>query len=119
MGGNMASVRMRLDRIAFSAALITICASPPVLAQSAEDAGDSINEIIVTAQKRNQNLRDVPIAITAMSGEMLQEKGLTNVTDLPDFVPGICMNTPGGGSNVAINIRGIGQQDANRRLTEL
>lgn len=107
----MTILRSGLDGIAFSALLAAMCAPSAVMAQSGDDADVAMNEIIVTAQKRDQNLRDVPIAITAMSGEMLQEKGLNNVTDLPDLVPGVRMNTPGGGSNVAISIRGIGQQD--------
>lgn len=102
----MVLVKKASVRLLAASAMLT-CAMVPGIAH----AQDSSDDIIVTAQKRNENLRDVPIAITALSGSELEQKGLNNITDLPDLVPGVRMNTPGGGSNVAISIRGVGQQD--------
>ena len=49
-------------------------------AQSTETAAPSNSEIVVTAQFRAQNLQDTPLAITAVSGELLAARGQTNVT---------------------------------------
>lgn len=67
-----------------------------------------IEVITVTAQKREESSRDVPIAITAMSGDTLRELGATDFDDMLDFVPGVHFakrGTPGENSFV---IRGMG-----------
>ena len=46
-----------------------------------------LEEIIVTAQKREQSLQDVPLSILAISGEEIQEGGFENMEDLATFVP--------------------------------
>lgn len=73
--------------------------------------GDVAQEIIVTAQKREQNVRDVPITMTALSGPAIKSSGLTTAMDLPDLVPGVRSTTPGGGAYTTTIIRGVGQQD--------
>lgn len=62
-------------------------------------------EIVVTAQKREENLQDVPIAITAITGENLIRTGISNVEDLQFFVPGVSVTND---AMAIINIRGIG-----------
>src|ERR1700752_2353932 len=81
--------------------------------QAAE--GAAIEEIVVTAQKREENVQDVPIAITALSAKSLEAKGLTNVTQIADFAPNVQMDntSPFAGSSQVLSayIRGIGQND--------
>ena len=75
-------------------------------AQSAND-GTGLDEIVVTAQKREQNLQDVPIAVTALSGETLQANRVTNVSDLSGLAPGVQVRAAAGGSQLAsFTIRG-------------
>ena len=62
-------------------------------------------EIVVTAQKREENLQDVPIAVTAVTGENLLKIGISNVEDLQFFVPGVSVTND---AMAIINIRGIG-----------
>ena len=50
---------------------------------------EGIAEIVVTAQRRVQNLQDVPVAVTAVAGELLLERGVANLTDLPNLSPGL------------------------------
>lgn len=69
-------------------------------------ASSSIEEVIVTAQRREQNIQDVPISITALSGEKLQSVGITNYMGLQDVTPGFQSNSTGGFANPVI--RGIG-----------
>ena len=75
----------------------------------------NLEEIVVTARKKAENLQDSPISITALSGERLEDMGLTRVTKLQDVTPNLVFqNTPtfsGVGNNAAVYIRGIGQRD--------
>ena len=49
--------------------------------------GRVLEEIIVTAQKRAQNLTDVPISVSALSGEKLRDAGIENLSDLSEYAP--------------------------------
>lgn len=70
---------------------LSIVASEPALAQEA--SADGIGDIIVTAQKRGENLQKVPIAITALTAEALDQSGLSSTTDLQAAVPGLVFST--------------------------
>ena len=68
-----------------------------------------LEEVIVTAQKRAESLQDVPVAVTAISGDKIVEAGILDLQDLTNYVPNVVMfNSPGGGSPGRIYIRGIG-----------
>jgi outer membrane receptor protein involved in Fe transport len=69
----------------------------------------TVEEVIVTAQKRAQRLVEVPVAITAMSGEEVQQKGLTNIQDIAFAVPGMALREDGPGS-YQIFMRGLSNQ---------
>lgn len=85
----------------------------PAAAQTAEDASANVGEtIIVTATKRSENILDVPIAITALTGDELEQRGITTVSDLQYAVPGLTMREDGPGSNT-IFLRGIVNQYGN------
>ncbi|MGI9287079.1 MAG: TonB-dependent receptor, partial [Pseudomonadales bacterium] len=68
-----------------------------------------LEEVVVTAQKRTESLQDVPIAVTAVSGEKIAEAGIQGMEDLSSYVPNFNLFiSPGGGSPARIFIRGIG-----------
>jgi outer membrane receptor protein involved in Fe transport len=69
----------------------------------------TLEEIIVTAQKREQKLIDVPVAITALSGVELEQRGLSSVQDISFAVPGLTMREDGPGS-YTIFMRGLSNQ---------
>jgi iron complex outermembrane receptor protein len=73
---------------AISAALIAGVASGPLLAQE-----PVLEEVIVTATKRAESVMDVPLAITAMSGEFIRDTNLNDIKDLIAFTPGITGNS--------------------------
>jgi len=73
---------------AISVALISGVASGPLLAQEL-----ALDEIIVTATKRAESVMDVPLAITAMSGQTIRDLNLNDVKDLIAFTPGITGNS--------------------------
>jgi len=87
---------------------LLIHSSPAVLAMQLE-------EVVVTARKVEENLQDVPIAVSAFTGKDLEAKGLTNIAQVGNFTPGLEMDPTAAisGSSAAITtfIRGIGVSD--------
>lgn len=79
--------------------------SYPVLAQTRDGGG--LDEIVVTAQKREQRMQDVPIAVTAVTAEALQSNRITNVADLSSIAPGLTARKPAGSTgSIAFTLRG-------------
>ena len=76
----------------------------PVLAQSSQSA--VLEEIVVTAQKRQQNLQTVPIAITTISSDQITDYGLKDTNDLVILTPGLNF-TRVGGVQALPRIRGV------------
>ncbi len=69
-------------------------------------------EIVVTARRRAESLKDVPIAITAYSGAQLERTGAVDITDIGDTTPNVTIEVSRGtNSTLTAFIRGIGQQD--------
>jgi iron complex outermembrane receptor protein len=82
----------------------------PVTAADLAPADDGV--ITVTARRRAENLQDVPIAVTAFSGEALERQGATDITDLNDTTPNVTLETSRGtNTTLTAFIRGVGQQD--------
>ena len=86
--------------------------------QAQEDAG-GLEEVIVTARKFEENLQETPIAITALSGDALQQRQIFNTNVLDQVVPNLQFadNAPLAGNNSSsqVFIRGIGQTDPPRQ----
>ena len=76
-------------------------------AAPAQGKDDTLDEVIVTAQFRQENLQDTPLAITAVSGEQLEKQGLTNVSNLGLVVPNASIRpqTSSSGPAAAIGMR--------------
>jgi iron complex outermembrane receptor protein len=94
-----------------SAALLTIGTIAPAMAQSStNDNRATIEEIVVTAQKRTESLQDVPVAITAFTGEALRRLGITDLKGMSERVPGmyIAQQKPG---QAQFYVRGVGSND--------
>lgn len=73
-----------------------------------------LEEVVVTAQKREQNLQDVSVAVTAFTGNALRELNMTNSVDIAGQTPGLNIGTPvGEGNNPSITLRGVGLNDFN------
>ena len=99
-----------VSRAALRATLFatTILVSAPALAQSApaEEAEASSDDIIVTAQKREQNLQDVPISIQALGGERLAERQVSSFDDYAKLLPSVSFQSFGPGQS-QLFFRGI------------
>lgn len=100
--------------------------SSPALAQTAGDGtapaatddqnstADANADIVVTAQFREQNVQNTPLAITAVSGEMLEARGQMSVTDIASQAPNVTLRpaTATFGPSIQAFIRGVGQYDS-------
>ncbi|HPF22380.1 MAG TPA: TonB-dependent receptor plug domain-containing protein, partial [Hyphomonas sp.] len=82
-------------------------------AEPQEDATARLESIVVTAQKRAENVQDVPIAITALSASTLEKQRVANVTSLDNLVPGLRIAAADAAANPKIFIRGAGLNDFN------
>lgn len=94
---------------------------PAALAQVAGEgpaASDTLEQITVTAQFRRQNVQDTPLAVSALSGATLEERGELKVSDLGRDVPNVNISpaTSLYGNSVSAFIRGIGQYSSNFAL---
>lgn len=94
--------------------IIAICASTPAFSQDAEGSAsmasaepEDKNIIIVTATRRAESIQDIPLNIAAVGSEQIEEQGLTELSDLLPFVPGINIVDRGGRQGNPIIVRGL------------
>lgn len=125
--------RMRKAILCTASALASLVAAPALHAQTTNEAsgdvqdtattGEShqdatarsggIQDIIVTAQRRSENVQNVPIAISAFSSDQLQSRGVSNTLALAEYVPNfVAMNNTGIGSANAYYLRGLGNTES-------
>jgi iron complex outermembrane receptor protein len=81
--------------------------TPAMAQQAATSTNGGLEEIVVTAQKREQSVQDVPIAVTAVTQETLLANRITSVNDLSSIAPGVIVKPSAGGIQVPVfTIRG-------------
>jgi len=68
----------------------------------------ALDEIIVTAQKRSENLQDVPISVVAISAQQIKDAGITDIRNLAILTPGLTVTSEGNEAITTARIRGIG-----------
>jgi len=114
----LARGRMSVRRRLIGAALISAAGVALGQAAAAQPAGGpaaegQVSEVVVTAQFRQQNLQATPLAITALSSQMLEARNQTNVTDISNAAPNVTirMAPEGFGNSAQVFIRGVGQTD--------
>ena len=106
------------SHVSWTAALVALVATSPVFAQSQDSEApatesNGLADIIVTAQRRQQSLQDVPIAVTAISGDELSAKQIRTTIDIPRLVPNMTGTTNVGiGSANTYFIRGLGNTES-------
>jgi iron complex outermembrane receptor protein len=106
---------MKTKPIPLTLSLCIFALTVPALAQeSKESSGTSALEtIVVTAQKRSENLQTVPISVSAVSGETLARQNITNITGLANSLPNVQINVfPNSPDSAIFSIRGVGTSDA-------
>ena len=97
-------------RVLVFAAIMSVASAFPIAhAESPTAAAEPevrLGEVVVTAQRRSENLQTVPVAVTALSADDLAASGITGTLDLPQAVPGLTM--PQSNGYVMPHIRGVG-----------
>jgi iron complex outermembrane recepter protein len=83
-------------------------AGAEALAADATTSAPVLDEIIVTAQKRSENLQDVPISVVAINAQQVQDAGITNIRNMAILTPGLTVTSEGNEAITTARIRGIG-----------
>jgi iron complex outermembrane recepter protein len=88
--------------------LAVIISLASAIATSYATAAETVlEEVLVTAQKREQNLQDTPIAISAFNAQALEEQGISDIEDVSNYVPNVQISeSPGGSTGATIGVRG-------------
>jgi len=116
----MSRMSARARHLAFASTLALGVFAAPAAAQDVAEANDDAEGvaaedeggIVVTARRREENLLDVPIAVTAYGAEALEETGSLDITDIGDTTPNVTIeNSRATNSTLSAFIRGVGQQD--------
>ena len=95
------------------AALSTAFCAPALAQDADEDSARRLGTVNVTAQRVEENLQDVPVAVTALSSEQLEDKQVLNIRDLTAQVPNINIATNTGTASAArIFLRGVGEDES-------
>ena len=104
-------LRLALMTSAFITA--SLCAAPALAQQTPDtEQASSIDDVVVTARRREESLKDVPVAVTAVSAERLEQTGAADITTLQQQTPNATVQIARGtNSTLTSFIRGVGQQD--------
>ncbi len=116
MPNRKSGIRMSVSVLSMASAFVF---GAQANAQSDGEATDSSsNVVVVTAQFREQNLQDTPLAITAVSGDMLASRGQTSIQDVAAQAPNVTLRQAPAtyGPAVTAYIRGVGQRDSSFAL---
>ncbi|MBV6418781.1 MAG: Vitamin B12 transporter BtuB [Steroidobacteraceae bacterium] len=101
-----------LQRMAIAAAACTMAAWLPPGTALAQDQvperGRTLDEVVVTAQKRVENIQDVPVVVTVVSGQLLQDTGVRDIKDLTVLTPGLIVTSTTNETSTTARIRGVG-----------
>src|SRR5688500_2999948 len=118
---------MKVNRV--HAAVVAALTGAGGLTYQTASAQEGLEEIVVTATRREQNLQEVPISIVAITGDNLEMRGLDNLEELSQGVPNVVITGGGGGTggtnfrmrgipNVGTYIDGVWQVGTNGLLTQ-
>ena len=111
-GGRAVLKRLFLGVAVALGTVVLIPATALAQEESAEDVNATLEEVIVTATRREESLMEVPIAVTAISGQELADFGLFDVTTIEQFSPNTTLKVSRGtNTTLTAFIRGVGQQD--------
>jgi iron complex outermembrane receptor protein len=92
---------------------VALALAPVALVTSAHAADSILEEVVVSAQKREQNIQDVGISMAAFTGDQLAALGVQSSFDVAEFTPGVHISGSLAGQNTQFSIRGVTQNDFN------
>lgn len=95
-------------RSSFVRTVVWASSTAALLSTDMTMAADMLEEVIVSARKREENAQDIPVAVTAISGETLDRLGLTSIEKIAATTPQLIVVRGTSGSGASLNLRGIG-----------
>ncbi len=101
----------KMKKAGILAVLALATAVPVTHAQERGSSEGVIEEIMVTAQRREQSLQDVSVAVTVLTGDQLKAQGVTNINQLQNSAPNLEVEPAFGGGAAQFRLRGVGFQD--------
>jgi iron complex outermembrane receptor protein len=111
----MKSSGTRACSLAAAIGAVLAAAAQPAYSQQSNAQSLTLQEVVVTARKTRESLQDTPVAVTAFSGEALQEMGVVDLRGIANATPNMefsyAGNGSGGGNFAQIFLRGVGQPD--------
>jgi iron complex outermembrane receptor protein len=105
------SYRKNAARLLAGSALALAFTAPAAFA--ADTNAVELETLIVTASKRAENIQDVPMSVSAVSGDYIEKAGVTNATDLARFIPSVAVTQSNNNRNTTLYVRGIGTSGTN------
>ena len=107
---------VRFGTVAGAVSLLSLSASAQTASDEVEDEVSRLETITVTARKKTENLQDVPISVTAFTGEFFQDSGLIEFADISALTPNFDVREDGVQGNLFSNITIRGQTALNAQL---
>jgi iron complex outermembrane receptor protein len=107
-----------IRKFGLASLLLATCLTAPTLASAQQatpplsdlNQATVLDDVVVTARRREERLQEVPVAVTALSEQALEEKGVRDANDLGQVAPGLSIqNTTANRNNITYSIRGQGQ----------
>jgi iron complex outermembrane receptor protein len=91
-----------------TASAVVLAGLTPIAAQAQDTEVQTVDSIVVTAQKREQNLQDVPVVVTAVGAKLLRDTGIRDIKDLTILTPGLTVTSTTSEASTTARIRGVG-----------
>ena len=108
---HLAPVAMSAIAVACLAAFDARAQQAPAPADAASAARPTtLNQVVITAQKRKEDVRKVPLSVSVVSGEAMQDNHINDITDLTRSVPNLSFSTQAGAGLGTLEIRGVSSQ---------
>ena len=98
---------LRRTPLAVAVSGVLAATALPTIALAQDDQGVAVEEIVVTATRREQNIQDIPINIASFSGDALEKREITDLAELGRNVPGLYVVDTGKRTGDAIVVRGL------------
>jgi iron complex outermembrane receptor protein len=92
-------------------AIVALLTTPVFTIDAVAQAG-VLEEVVVTARKREESLQETPVAVSAFNGAQLQDAGLNDLTDVSKIVPNLTANVGAGGGSIQLFVRGVGARNS-------
>ncbi|MEH6582051.1 MAG: TonB-dependent receptor [Halioglobus sp.] len=103
-----------LVKTVLAASVATVCSGTTTLVV-AQTESLRLEEVIVTARKREESMQDIPVSVTSLS-EQLKRSTLKDMRDVQNYVPNVNIDKIGSNNGVSISIRGISFQDTDKSI---